>query len=522
MVIHRSPSFVLTLELDSHPKLFSAADKELEILRVLYNTVLGNYLKLENQMKRLKEYKRCIRQLHGVKRKLALDEENPFLLNELECIREKLQDLREQYQLTEYASHAWAKGIRKHFGDRVNAAVAQKTASRAWLAFRNKLFGKAKKVVFLRKGEMVSFEGKTNTTGWRYSNNHLVYKDMSTPLKWSGLDSHVSEILSHLEKKTPFTYSIKKKGETLTITDFYHVKYVRIVRKTIRGKVRFFADLIIAGYPSPKGRKLGKGKVGLDIGTASLAVSSPDKAALFNLAEGVKDLAREIKLAQRKMDRSRRTTNPGNYHENGTVKKGRKVWQLSNRYRKQQARVRELNRKQAAIRKLSHQRLANSMLALGDAFFIETMNLKVLQKKAKETKVSEKTGKYAKKKRFGKTIGHRAPSMFVGILEQKVKSLGGSFKRVNTKTFKASQYCHVRNGFFKKPLSERWHVIDEETRIQRDLYSAFLLMNANSSGTKPKRIACMETFPGFKSLHDDEIHKIKIEKRKILNSGILL
>ncbi|WP_158587554.1 hypothetical protein [Neobacillus notoginsengisoli] len=87
---------------------------------------------------------------------------------------------------------------------------------------------------------MVSFEGKTNTTGWRYINQHLVYNDMSTPLKWKGNDYYVSEILSHLEKKTPFTYTIKKKGETQTINDFYHVKYVRIVRKMTRGNVRFF------------------------------------------------------------------------------------------------------------------------------------------------------------------------------------------------------------------------------------------------------------------------------------------
>ncbi|RHW38005.1 hypothetical protein D1B31_14580 [Neobacillus notoginsengisoli] len=131
MAIPRSPCFVLTLELDSHHRLFSAADKELEILRVIYNTVLGNYLKLENQMKRQKEYKRWIRQLKGINRKLARDEENPFLQNELKCVREKLKGLRDQYQLTEYASHAWIKSNRKHFGDRVNAAVSQKTASRA-------------------------------------------------------------------------------------------------------------------------------------------------------------------------------------------------------------------------------------------------------------------------------------------------------------------------------------------------------------------------------------------------------
>jgi len=369
---------------------------------------------------------------------------------------------------------------------------------------------------------MASFEGKTNTTGWRYIDRHIVYKDMSTPLKWKEKDNYVSEVLAALDKKTPFSYTVIKNGITQMKTDVYHVKYVRIVRKIIRGNVRFFADIVIAGFSPSKGRKLGKGNVGLDIGTATLAVSSLEKVALFNLAEEVKDLARDIMLAQRRLDRSKRATNPWNFHENGTVKKGRKVWVFSNRYRKQQARIKEQHRKQAAIRKLSHRMLANALLPLGDTFFIETMNFSALQKKAKETKVSEKTGKYARKKRFGKTIGHRAPALFVSIFEQKVKGFGGTFTKVNTQTFKASQYCHVRNSYNKKTLSERWHVMDDGTTIQRDLYSAFLLMNANSSGTTTNRKTCIETFPLFKKLHDQEIHTIQKEKRKILNSGISL
>ncbi|MGW8905576.1 hypothetical protein, partial [Heyndrickxia sporothermodurans] len=52
-----SPSFVLSLELKKNPLLFSVAFDELEICRVIYNTVLGKYLKLEKQMKREKRYK---------------------------------------------------------------------------------------------------------------------------------------------------------------------------------------------------------------------------------------------------------------------------------------------------------------------------------------------------------------------------------------------------------------------------------------------------------------------------------
>src|SRR5699024_3396526 len=78
-------------------------------------------------------------------------------------IKVQLNDLRKKYQLTEYASHMWVKPVREHFGNRVNSAIAQKTASRAWLAFREKLFGKAEKVHFIPKGEMLVLKGKPIT-----------------------------------------------------------------------------------------------------------------------------------------------------------------------------------------------------------------------------------------------------------------------------------------------------------------------------------------------------------------------
>jgi putative IS transposase len=50
---------------------------------------------------------------------------------------------------------------------------------------------------------------------------------------------------------------------------------------------------------------------------------------------------------------------------------------------------------------------------------VERMNFAGLAARAKETKVSEKTGKIARKKRFGKSIGHRAPAMWVSMLKYK-------------------------------------------------------------------------------------------------------
>ncbi|WP_445505651.1 hypothetical protein [Niallia sp. 03091] len=150
------------------------------------------------------------------------------------------------------------------------------------------------------------------------------------------------------------------------------------------------------------------------------------------------------------------------------------------------------------------------------------MNIKSLQKRSKKTEISEKTGKYKRKKRFGKSIGHRAPAMFMSILERKVAAQGGMFKKVNTRTFKASQYNHKTNNYKKKELKERWHIFNDGTRIQRDLYSAFLLMNSNRTGTKTNRKRCEKTFEMFQSLHDKEIERIEKQGVMVLNSGIQL
>jgi len=520
MAKRRSPSFVLSLELKEEPMLFSIIVDNLEICRVMYNTILGKYLKLETQMKREKQYKKYIRQWKALSRKLETDGGNTTLLADKKYTEAQLNDLRKKYQLTEYASHMWIKPVREHFGNRVNSAIAQKTASRAWLAFRGKLFGKSEKVHFIPKGEMLSFEGKTNNTGWRYIDRHIVYKDSHTPLIIKKHDDYAHQVISAIEEKQPFSYMAREKGETKTSYDHIRVKYVRIVQKEIRGKIRYFANLVISGYPPSKERIIGRGNVGLDIGTSSLAISSRTNVSLINLADEVQPISDKIRLVQRKIDRSKRAMNPAHFHTDGTVKKGRRTWVFSKRYQNLRSQLKEWHRKQAVIRKQSHHRLANNLLTLGDQFNIETMNFRALHLRKKETERSKKTGKYIRKKRFGKTIGHRAPAMFISILEEKVKRLGGTLLKVNTRKFKASQYCHKRNMYVKKPLSVRWHIIDSTTRIQRDLYSSFLLMNSNASGTKADRKKCLETFDSFKHLHDQEIQQTLNEQRMIFNSGI--
>lgn len=215
------------------------------------------------------------------------------------------------------------------------------------------------------------------------------------------------------------------------------------------------------------------------------------------------------RVLQRKLDRQRKANNPHKYNEDGTIKQNKEKWVWSRNYIKTKNKLAELQRKLATIRKQSHERLSNHILSLGNEVKVEIMNYKGLQTRAKETTINEKTGRYNKKKRFGKSLANKAPSMFLNILDRKLKYQGKEIIKVNTFEVKASQYNHVTGEYVKKKLSERWNDLGDY-KIQRDLYSAFLIMNVYDD--KIDRDSCFEKFDNFKVLHDIEIERLKNTK----------
>ncbi|QKY68278.1 hypothetical protein [Lentibacillus sp. CBA3610] len=60
--------------------------------------------------------------------------------------------------------------------------------------------------------------------------------------------------------------------------------------------------------------------------------------------------------------------------------------------------------------------------------------------------------------------------MFITILREKVIRLGGTFVEVHTQKFKSQPVLPcLKILYSKKPLSQRWHVIDDIQSLQRDL-----------------------------------------------------
>jgi len=91
------------------------------------------------------------------------------------------------------------------------------------------------------------------------------------------------------------------------------------------------------------------------------------------------------------------------------------------------------------------------------------------------TIILEKISYRAWQKQYGKSVGMRAPGMFVEHLKRIVARTGGTLIAVIPRQAKLSQFCHGCGRHVKKPLSQRWHVCSCGIGpVQRDLYSAFL------------------------------------------------
>ncbi len=473
----KTPSFVFEMELRLNPHEKKIVRKKMDIGRRIYNACLGEALKRLHKVQADKEYRALLNDPKSKKRNA------------------RLKEIERGYGYSEYDLHDWVKFCNHHFEDQIGAPEAQKLASRAFDAVEKVHYRKAKRVYFKGPDEIISIENKKNNCGLRWKDGQIL---------WGKLTMEV--------------WPLKKKDDYGRDALKARTKFVRILCKVIRGQERFFVQLVQEGFPPVKeDRVIGQAdaRVGIDPGTSTMAIVSRDVVRLVELAPDLHEDERRIRRIQRAMDRSRRATNPQNYNEDGTVKKGAKVWVKSNRYLKLASQRKETGRKLAAKRKQSHERLANEVVALGLDVRVEDMAYQGLQKRAKKTTRNRKNGKINAKKRFGKTFANRAPAMFLVILDRKLKNHGSQLKKVKTFSVKASQLNHKTGAFVKKQLNERWNDIDEH-KVQRDLYSAFLIANTNECLTAVDCALAGQWYEHFKILHDAEVNRIKTSGNKTM------
>lgn len=507
----------LTLPLKLEKWQSDRLEKRFEIGRQIYNTIVHAELKKLRKLERTQQYQEIEQKLENAKQE------------ETKELWKKKRQLLDQNGLSENHFKADMKYYYPHFKDNIASSVAvHGIASQAWTAFEKVLLSKDGKMVhFKKKGELSSLRGysqagKSGGIEIIFRGSYVEWKGLKLPLQLSPNNEYETEMLSK------------------------RVKYVRILRKDGKTKPHWYAQLALEGKPAVKRdsisgapkHPIGHGVVGIDIGTRTLAYSADSKVDLIELADRVQNIEQEKLLLQRKLDRSRRATNPENYKPDGTIKKGVKLtWNNSKRYKRIQHQYAMIQHHQADIRKQQHNELANYLLTLGDCFFVEDMDYRALTRKAKKTEISEKTGRYKRKKRFGKSIANKAPSMLITLLDQKCKSLNlEGVKKVDT-AVKASQYNHQTDECKAKELKERWNIMPDGERIQRDLYSAFLLQHCRRDLPEYNRKKLQEAFgnelyrvfdrealqrdyPKFVEYHRKTIQRLSALPKTIASMGI--
>jgi hypothetical protein len=448
----KTPTFLLELPLVVEEGQAKRIQAHLEAGRQFYNAVLS-------------EGQRRLRQLRA----------NPAWQAARALPRSQKQErqaafsaLRAQHGFSEYALHAFAKEARVVWlADHLDAALAQRLASRAYQALNRVCLGKAKRVRFKSKGRgLDSIENKRNDTGLRFV-LHASEEGFTGYLVW---------------KEDQFRALIDWTDPVVKYGLAHQIKYARLIRRKAsspraqgadcRG-YRYFVQLALCGLPYQKPEHtVGTDTLGIDLGPSTIAIVPREgEARLDLLCADLTPDARAIRRLQRRMDRKLRAANPDHYDEKGRPRKrGKKglAWKQSKGYLATRRRKAAQERKLKAHRKSLHGRLAHEVVRLGTTVHVEKLSYKGWQK------------------RFGKSVGLRAPGMFINQLRRTVASTGGTLIEHPTRATKLSQFCHGCGRCANKPLSQRVHrCACGIGPVQRDLYAAFLAAYLDTAEDTP-------------------------------------
>lgn len=284
-------NFIVEFPLKTEKYQEDILNKRFEIGRHIYNSLVNVTQKRYKEMIKTKKYRTLLSSLTGNKKS---DKE----------IWKQRNDIRKQYGMSEYSFHEDVKQMQKYFKSNIDSFTAQKIATELWKSYDKLFYGNGKKVYYKKYGEFNSLERKSNTTGIRFKD------DMIT---WNGLKIPVVIDYEYQAMQSKICYNrIVRKGNPPVKID------------TDTGEMKHY---------------IGKGDIGIDIGTRTIAISSKSDVKILELADRVENIENQKEKLLRKMDRSRRVTNPNNYNEDGTIKKqgNKKVaWIQSNHYMKYQ------------------------------------------------------------------------------------------------------------------------------------------------------------------------------------------
>ena len=452
------PTFILELPIRVNDSESRTILRKMEFARQLHNATLGTALGQLQQLRQDSDWKKACRMPKGKERS-----------DLFRCLDRK-------YRLTEYDLHAVIAKHRQASGRKTELGIneTQKIATRVYQAVNRYKLGLSGRPRFksVHRG-LRSIEGKSNKTGLKFNIEKSI-------LSWCQHDYHVPVDLRDDYVRRAL---LKEDGSQ----EYKTIKYCRLVRKSIKGKNRFYLQVVLEGCaPVKHVYALTDTRLSIDPGPQTIAVFSQVWAGKIQVAPTARIDEKQIRRLQRSMDRSLRKNNPDSYESNGTIKPGCTLKRTAG-YEKRVQHIRELHRKAAATRRCEHGQLANLLLSIAGDIRIEKNHWKGFQKG-----------------HFGKSLGKSGLSGFIDQLKSKAESAGLKVTEVKPYKLKLSQYDPYRQQYQKETLKERWHRLGYSSEwIQRDVMSALLLQCADIEKQEHIPTEVIKTLEGAKRLLRD-------------------
>ena len=505
----QTPSYVVSTRLNWPESIANRFEKSFRISNSAYNEALSFGLKRFETLKQNSYYQELLeaRRLarKGIAKLKKAEKTAKGLTQQVKCYDKILFELRKAYSLTKFELQKYLGQQRRKPGSpyqQIAAGEIQVIVEQAYQTLEKVLFYqiKPRKVRFRSKFDLdVSYRNRVNTEATR-----LVPSDK--PGIAYRLYIHKASTFVDIPVKAFNKY------QQMSLMRCEKIKYVQIIRKTIRGKKVYYLQIVCQGFPPSKVTK-GQGVVGIDPGISTVAFASSSEVALVDLVPTT--ITRKEKLLKEldcKIERSRRVNNPECYKENGTIKKGARFKRPSKRQVRLRNRRRQVYRSLSEERKKIQGQLVSRLVSQASLIRIEELGVKGLQRRSRDIRINPKTNRPYSKKRFGKAIFRAAPSAFRIALETRAFQLGINVEVISPKDVKPSQYNHITQTFEKKSLSTRVYALsDDYPGVQRDLYSAFLIGHIEKGHYQQEQLH--QDFPNFYQQMKDFLHQPMKTKR---------
>ena len=489
----QTPSYVVSVKLHLPKQIENRLEKSFRISNSAYNEALSFGLKRFEALKRNSYYQELLEArrlaLKGISKLEKAKKTAKGLKQQVKCYNKALFELRKVYGLTKFELQKYLGKQRRQPGSpyqQIAAGELQVIAEQAYQTLEKVLFYQIKphKVRFRSKFDLdVSYRNRVNNEATRLM-----------PSDRKGIAYRL-----YIHKASTFVDIPVKafnKYQQLSLLRSEKIKYVQIIRKTVRGKKVYYLQIVCQGFPPSKVTK-GDGVVGIDPGISTVAFASPSEVALVDLVPAtITQKEKHLKRLDQRIERSRRVNNPECYDERGKIKKGARFKRPPNRQLRLRNRRRKVYRALTEERKKLQGQLVNRLVSQASIIKVEELNVKGLQKRSRDIRINPKTNRPYSKKRYGKAIFRAAPSTFKTALETRAFQIGIEFEVISPKEVKPSQYNHITQTFNKKPLSTRvYDLSDEYTGVQRDLYSAFLIGHIEKGHYQQEQLE--QDFPDF-------------------------